>query len=532
MPIQILPGSNESSDGYFYLKGNANTDGSWRALVDQAGAMSFQFRQSGAWVNKGSLPQGGGTFRKILRDGDDLVPLLDASALRTKLNISDQGAMDGRSPTLAVVNDYLAWQYPGDASWKNLIAVADLMPEPVKGDDGLTPALRTSGNELQASYDAGQTWSNVFNLQALKPADGLDGNTPQLRTTSGVLQGSYDGVTWFDMFDLASLRASDGRSAIMRVSDGQVQWQLQGDGPWSTLFSVPRDGENGPANILQVGSVQSLPSGSVPTVSITGTSPNQIVNFAIPEGRSVKGDDGRGVSSASVTYQASTSGTATPTGAWSSSVPAVAKGQYLWTRTVTAYTDNTTSTAYSVAYQGADGVSVKGDAGPANALKVGTVSTGSAAVSITGDAPNQTINFTLPAPTNGTNGISYTPQTPVSRTINTTTAFQHTDTAKPYKVIVNARSTQTVTLLALSAVDKVELRIGPTAASVAAGASGGFSVGVWETGITGLSVMVGASIQDGGQMSADVPAGWFFRVNVLSGSSATIVSCFTQSLTP
>lgn len=103
---------------------------------------------------------------------------------------------------------------------------------------------------------------------------------------------------------------------------------------------------------------------------------------------------------------------------------------------------------------------------------------------------------------------------------------------KPYKVIVNARSTQTVLLGNLSPIDKIELRVGPTAASVAPGGTGGFAIGVWETGITGLSLMVNSSIQDGGQMSGELMAGWYFRVNVISGTSATIVSCFTQSLTP
>jgi hypothetical protein len=69
------------------------------------------------------------------------------------------------------------------------------------------------------------------------------------------------------------------------------------------------------------------------------------------------GAPGVGVSSAVVNYQASTSGTTVPTGAWSGSVPAVSQGQYLWTRTVTTYTNASTSTAYSVAYQGADAVS-------------------------------------------------------------------------------------------------------------------------------------------------------------------------------
>ena len=67
------------------------------------------------------------------------------------------------------------------------------------------------------------------------------------------------------------------------------------------------------------------------------------------------GNDGKGITGAVVTYQASASGTTTPTGSWVSSVPAVTKGQYLWTRTVTTYTDSSTSTGYSVAYAGTNG---------------------------------------------------------------------------------------------------------------------------------------------------------------------------------
>ena len=67
------------------------------------------------------------------------------------------------------------------------------------------------------------------------------------------------------------------------------------------------------------------------------------------------GSDGKGVTGAVVTYQVSTSGTTPPTGAWSGSVPSVPQGQYLWTQTVTTYTDNSTSTSYSVARAGQNG---------------------------------------------------------------------------------------------------------------------------------------------------------------------------------
>lgn len=70
-----------------------------------------------------------------------------------------------------------------------------------------------------------------------------------------------------------------------------------------------------------------------------------------------KGTNGTSVTitKSETTYQASTSGTAAPAGSWAASPPAVAAGSYLWTRTVVSYSDGKTSTAYSVARQGADG---------------------------------------------------------------------------------------------------------------------------------------------------------------------------------
>lgn len=72
----------------------------------------------------------------------------------------------------------------------------------------------------------------------------------------------------------------------------------------------------------------------------------------------VRGDDGTSVtiSSTSVAYQVSDSGDTTPTGTWSSSVPTINNGQYLWTRTIITYSDSKSTTAYSVAYKGTNGI--------------------------------------------------------------------------------------------------------------------------------------------------------------------------------
>lgn len=71
--------------------------------------------------------------------------------------------------------------------------------------------------------------------------------------------------------------------------------------------------------------------------------------------------DGRGVKSTSVEYQASTSGTTVPTGTWSSTIPSVAQGSYLWTKTTTNYTSGTPTVGYSVARMGVNGA--KGEKG-------------------------------------------------------------------------------------------------------------------------------------------------------------------------
>lgn len=71
--------------------------------------------------------------------------------------------------------------------------------------------------------------------------------------------------------------------------------------------------------------------------------------------------DGRGVASTSVEYQASTSGTTVPTGTWSATIPTVAQGSYLWTKTTTNYTSGAPTVGYSVARMGVNGA--KGDKG-------------------------------------------------------------------------------------------------------------------------------------------------------------------------
>ena len=71
-----------------------------------------------------------------------------------------------------------------------------------------------------------------------------------------------------------------------------------------------------------------------------------------------KGDPGDPATliSAAVTYQAGISGTVIPSGSWSSSIPTVSQGQYLWTRIVQQFNTGDPVTAYSVSRMGLDGL--------------------------------------------------------------------------------------------------------------------------------------------------------------------------------
>lgn len=79
----------------------------------------------------------------------------------------------------------------------------------------------------------------------------------------------------------------------------------------------------------------------------------------------IPGKDGVGIRSTSITYAIGVSGTVPPTNGWNNQVPNVPAGQYLWTKTVWSYTDNTSETGYSVSKIGEQGVKGdKGDTGP------------------------------------------------------------------------------------------------------------------------------------------------------------------------
>lgn len=90
-------------------------------------------------------------------------------------------------------------------------------------------------------------------------------------------------------------------------------------------------------------------------VHVDGITVNKKFSFAVAK-TGATGAAGRGIKGEPVAeYVGSASNTTVPTSGWSTTIPPVTQGQYLWTRVTTTYTDNTTSVSYSVAKQGSTG---------------------------------------------------------------------------------------------------------------------------------------------------------------------------------
>lgn len=96
------------------------------------------------------------------------------------------------------------------------------------------------------------------------------------------------------------------------------------------------------------------------TITIPVTSPVS-TNLKLSWSKINTGATGTGIKSTTVTYGASGSSSVQPT-VWQSTIPTVAEGSYLWTRTVTDYTDDAVADTVTLTYakQG-----VKGDTGSA-----------------------------------------------------------------------------------------------------------------------------------------------------------------------
>lgn len=177
-----------------------------------------------------------------------------------------------------------------------------------------TSALTKSGTiTIPIVVNGDITINKTFSYSiAFKGQTGQNGTSVTVRSTSVTYQVGASGTT---------KPTGEWKTEVPSVPNGQFLWTKTvvnySDGKSTEAYSVSYKGTNG-------------------TNGSNGTSVT--------------------VSSTSVTYQAGTSGTTPPTGTWSPTVPNIANGQYLWTKTVVNYSDGKSTESYSVSYKGTNGI--------------------------------------------------------------------------------------------------------------------------------------------------------------------------------
>lgn len=153
-----------------------------------------------------------------------------------------------------------------------------------------------------------------------------------------------DGITVNKKFSFAVAKAGQNGTSVT-VKSTSVTYQVgtsgtnKPTGTWGTTVPTVEDGQYlWTKTIVQYSDGKSTEAYSV---SYNGTN----------------GSNGTSVSIAStaVEYQVSDSGTTAPTGSWSTSVPSVPEGKFLWTRTTVVYSNNSSTISFSVSYKGTNG---------------------------------------------------------------------------------------------------------------------------------------------------------------------------------
>lgn len=219
--------------------------------------------------------------------------------------------------------------------------------------------------------------------QGVKGTDGKNGTSSYFHIAYA---NSADGKTSFSVSD-PSNRAYIGTYVDNAPNDStdptKYTWQLVkgAQGPQGEQGIKGTDGTNGKTSYLHIkysndGGKTFTASNGETVGTYIGTctdynsgDPTTVSSYTwakikgeqgIQGNTGATGPTGNGVKSTAVTYQASASATSAPTGTWSDSpVTTSASLPYMWTRTIITYTDDTTSTSYSVGCT-PEGVSVGG----------------------------------------------------------------------------------------------------------------------------------------------------------------------------
>ena len=200
-----------------------------------------------------------------------------------------------------------------------------------------------------------------------------DDTTATFTVTNG---RSITGITWQTsgtpgdgQIHTGTIAYNDGTTSTITIEDG-----VKGDtgDAWNVFIRYSSEEPTSDADVY------TTPDDWMGVYAGIETNPSNLhyTDYSWYQIKGAKGDTGEdcAITSQVVEYQASASGTVVPTGTWTTTIPTVTKGEYLWTRITLNFTDGTSTTAYAVGYYGLDG-SGAGDMQRADYDASGTVRT-------------------------------------------------------------------------------------------------------------------------------------------------------------
>lgn len=189
-------------------------------------------------------------------------------------SVASLAGKPGRQIELSKENGFINWRYADSDDWYQLIAVSELTGQP--GED---IQLTVTDDAIQWKLDSDTSWKMLVPLSRLaaKPAEFRHyGDQIQWRITGD--------QTWTDLMSVEDVSGDNGLSVELQRTSDRVQWRQTG-GAWKDLFLLTDvKGDAAPVNNFKAGSVETLAPGQPAAVSITGTAPDQILNFSIPAG--------------------------------------------------------------------------------------------------------------------------------------------------------------------------------------------------------------------------------------------------------
>ena len=217
--------------------------------------------------------------------------------------------------------------------------------------DGTNPlyvTLATASSNTATDTILSSEWSDVV-VMAQNGANGQDGISPKVSLSKS---GNTTTISIVDATGTHTQTVKDG----INGTPGEA-----GKDGKTSYFHVKYSNDGGKTFTGNSGEDTGIYMGSYTDYTEADSTDVKKYNWVKVKGdkgdTGQKGQDGTSVkiTSKSVTYQTSTSGTTAPTGTWVTTVPTVNNGQYLWTKTTVQYSDGNKTEAYSVSYKGTNG---------------------------------------------------------------------------------------------------------------------------------------------------------------------------------